>query len=387
MQRSGPLAGVRFVEMAGIGPVPLASMVLADLGAEGIRVENPRPYPGSPDPTRTPLNRGRASVVVNLKAADGPETVLRLLERADVVLEGFRPGVMERLGLGPDTALARNPSLVYGRMTGWGQDGPLAHAAGHDIDYIAIAGALRHFARKDAAPVPPMNLVGDFGGGAMLLLVGVLAALTNVRSGGSGQVVDAAMVDGTALLMAMSYGFYANGMMSIEPGTNILDTGAPYYDVYETADGRHVGVGAIEAQFYAELLRGLGLDATELPAQTDVTQWPKLRATFADVFRSKTLAEWTAVFDGTDACVAPILDMVEAASHPHMQARGTFVEVDGVLQPAAAPRFSATPVRNAPPSSSHGADTEAALAAWGFPAEEVQRLLDAGAVATGPKAG
>jgi alpha-methylacyl-CoA racemase len=292
---------------------------------------------------------------------------------------------MERRGLGPDVALARNPRLVYARMTGWGQDGPLAHTAGHDIDYISVAGALRHFARRGEAPVPPMNLVGDFGGGAMLLLVGVLAALANVRGGGAGQVVDTAMVDGTSLLMAMSYGFYADGQMSLEPGTNRLDTGAPYYDVYETADGRHVAVGAMEQQFYAELLRGLGLDDADLPPQQDPAGWPVLRKTFAETFRSKTMAEWAEIFEGTDACVAPILDMVEAASHPHMQARATLVEVDGVLQPAAAPRFSATPARVAAASSSHGADTESALAAWGFAADEIGRLAAAGTVGGPPR--
>jgi alpha-methylacyl-CoA racemase len=364
--------------MAGIGPAPFAAMVLSDLGAEGLRVENVRAYPGSGDQTLFPLHRGRDSVVVDLKSADGPETVLRLLQQADILLEGFRPGVMERLGVGPDVALERNPRLVYGRMTGWGQDGPLAGAAGHDIDYIAIAGALRHFARAGEKPVPPINMVGDFGGGGMLLVVGVLAGLTSARATGHGQVVDVAMADGAALLMTMIHSFVAQGAWGPEPGTNTLDTGAHFYDVYETSDGGYMAVGAVEAQFYSLVLAGLGLADEELPDQLDASSWPGMRERFAAVFRTRTRDEWTAVFDGTDACVAPVLHMAEAPGHPQMAARGTFLHQDGVLQPAPAPRFLGTPVGEPRRASAHGADTREALQRWGFSDNEIVRLAAAG---------
>jgi alpha-methylacyl-CoA racemase len=317
-------------------------------------------------------------VVVDLKSADGPETVLRLLQQADILLEGFRPGVMERLGVGPDVALERNPRLVYGRMTGWGQDGPLAGAAGHDIDYIAIAGALRHFARAGEKPVPPVNLVGDFGGGGMLLVVGVLAGLTSARATGHGQVVDVAMADGAALLMTMIHSFVAQGAWGPEPGTNTLDTGAHFYDVYETSDGGYMAVGAVEAQFYSLVLAGLGLADEELPDQLDASSWPGMRERFAAVFRTRTRDEWTAVFDGTDACVAPVLHMAEAPGHPQMAARGTFLHQDGVLQPAPAPRFLGTPVGEPRRASAHGADTREALQRWGFSDDEIVRLAAAG---------
>jgi alpha-methylacyl-CoA racemase len=374
----GPLAGVRFVEFAGIGPVPFAGMVLADLGAEGIRIEAPGrggPLPG--DPARMPTNRGRVAVTIDLKHPDGVTAALRLVDRADALLEGFRPGVMERLGVGPDTCLSRNPRLVYGRMTGWGQEGPLAGRAGHDITYLAIAGALRHFARVGQPPTPPLNLVADYGGGGMLLVSGVLAALVQAGRSGQGQVVDAAMVDGVALLMTTFYGLHAAGFWPGEPGTNLLDTGAPFYDVYATADGRYVAVGALEPQFYADLLRGLGLTDSELPDQYDVTGWPILRERFATVFATRSRDEWATHFEGTDACVAPVLDLTEAPEHPHAVARAMFATVDGVRQPAAAPRFSRTPT--APPAavSEPGATTEQLLE-WGFTTEELTALRGRG---------
>jgi len=376
----GPLAGVRIVEFAGIGPLPFAAMVLADLGAEGIRLEAPTPGFFAGDPTRMPTNRGRASVVLDLKQPDGVAATLRLVAQADVVLEGFRPGVMERLGLGPDVCLARNQRLVYGRMTGWGQEGPLAARAGHDLTYLSVAGALRHFARAGQPPTPPLNLVADYGGGGMLLVSGVLAALVEVGRSGRGQVVDAAMVDGVAMLMATFHGLRAQGLWRDEPGTNLLDTGAPFYDVYAAADGGYVAVGALEPQFYAALLRGLGLDRAELPDQYDVSGWPALRERFEATFATRTRDEWAALFEGTDACVAPVLSMAEAPENPHLVARGTFVTVDGVVQPAPAPRFSRTPpVAEPAPASGHGADADRLLG-WGFTATELGDLRAAGAL-------
>jgi len=376
----GPLQGVRFVEFAGIGPLPFAGMVLADLGAEGIRLEAPTPGFFAGDPTRTPTNRGRASVALDLKRANGVAAALRLVAQADVVLEGFRPGVMERLGLGPEVCLAHNQRLVYGRMTGWGQDGPLAPRAGHDLTYLAVAGALRHFARAGQPPTPPLNLVADYGGGGMLLVSGVLAALVEAGRSGRGQVVDAAMVDGVAMLMATFHGLRAQGLWRDEPGTNLLDTGAPFYDVYAAADGGYVAVGALEPQFYAALLRGLGLDREELPDQYDVSGWPALRARFASTFATGTRDEWAAVFEGTDACVAPVLSLAEAPEHPHLLARGTFVSVDGVVQPAPAPRFSRTPTAAEPaPASGHGVDADRLLG-WGFTVTELGDLRAAGAL-------
>lgn len=366
---------MKVIEMAGIGPGPMAAMLLSDLGADVIRVDRIGAM-GFADV----LNRGRPSIGVNVKSPDGVETVLRLVEQADVLIEGFRPGVMERNGLGPDDCLARNPKLVYGRMTGWGQEGPLAHAAGHDINYISIAGVLANFAREGEKPVPPVNLVGDFGGGALYLVVGVLAALVEARTSGQGQVVDTAMVDGAASLMTMIYSFRNAGMWSETPGTNMLDTGAPYYDVYETADGRYVSVGAIERQFYAELLKGLELDPATLPDQNDRSQWPAMKQRFTDLFKSKTRDEWQAIFEGTDACVAPVLHMDEARDHPHMKARATVVQHDGAWQPAPAPRFSRTTAEIQRGPSLPCADTDAALQAWGFDAAEVTKLREAGAV-------
>src|SRR5437867_1468338 len=375
----GPLEGLKIIEMAGIGPGPFAAMMLADMGAEVVRVDR-LAYRGNADPARDVLNRGRASVGVDLKHPDGVQLVLRLAENADGLIEGFRPGVMERLGLGPDECLARNPRLVYGRMTGWGQDGPLAQAAGHDIDYIAIAGALNNFTRKGERPVPPLNMVGDFGGGGMLLAFGVVCGLLEAGRSGKGQVVDAAMVDGAAVLMTMIYAFMAMGIWQDDPGTNILDTGAPFYEVYECADGKFLAVGAIETQFYAELLKRTGLENEELPFQLDRPQWPSMKERFAELFRTKTRDEWAAILEGTDACAAPVLSLSEAHTHPHNRARGTFVEKNGILQPAPAPRFSRTPPEISRPAPAPGADTDEVLGAWGLDATEIGKLREAGAV-------
>lgn len=377
----GPLAGVRVVEIAGIGPGPFCAMVLADLGAEVLRVDRASAAGGDPEAARFDvLNRGRRSIGVDLKHPDGVVTILRLVERADALIEGFRPGVAERLGVGPDACLARNPKLVYGRMTGWGQDGPRAQEAGHDITYASVAGALAHIGRAGAPPTPPLNLVADFGGGGMLLAVGITSALLAAQRGAPGQVVDAAMVDGVALLMAPFFGANAFGFWSEERGTNLLDSGAPFYDAYVCADGAYLAVGAIEPQFYAALIAGLGLDGEDLPAQHDRSAWPELKARIAEVIASRDRDKWLAVFAGSDACVAPVLTMSEAARDPHLVARGTIVEVEGVPQPAAAPRFSATPcdLPTSPPAAA--ADTDAALQDWGFSVDEISALREAGAI-------
>ncbi len=340
---TGPLHGLRVLELAGIGPGPHAAMILADLGADVIRVERPS---GGLEMTSADapdvLARGRRRVAVDLKDPAGRDTVLALAELADVLLEGYRPGVTERLGVGPADCLARNPRLVYGRMTGWGQDGPLVQRAGHDITYLALSGALHAIGRAGERPVPPLNLVADFGGGSMLLVVGVLAALWERERSGRGQVVDAAMVDGASTLLAMVWSLLGAGAWADERGANLLDGGAPFYDTYTCADGGHVAVGALEPKFYAELLTGLGLAGEGLPQQYDRAGWPELRDRFAAVFATRTRDEWAAVFDGTDACVAPVLTLHEAPDHPHLAARSTLVESDGVRQPAPAPRFSRT---------------------------------------------
>jgi alpha-methylacyl-CoA racemase len=339
--RGGPLAGVRIVELAGIGPGPHAAMILADLGADVVRIDRP----GGAEPGDGPDStlRGRRRLAVDLKSDEGRETVLRLVERADVLIEGLRPGVTERLGVGPEDCRARNPRLVYGRMTGWGQDGPMALRAGHDINYISLTGALHAIGRGGGErPVPPLNLVGDFGGGSMLLVIGVLAALFEARGSGEGQVVDAAMVDGTSLLAQMVWWLLGAKQWQDAPGTNLLDGHAPFYDTYTCADGRFVAVGAIEPQFYAQLLAGLGIDPSELPPQLKEASWPAVKARFTEVFRTRTRDEWAAVFDGTDACVTPVLAFGEVAAHPHIAARGTIVERDGASEPAPAPRFSRT---------------------------------------------
>jgi alpha-methylacyl-CoA racemase len=375
----GPLDGIRVIEMAGIGPGPFTAMMLADMGADLVRVDRPGAVGG--DPTRDVLNRGRRSVAVDLKHPDGVATVLRLVSSADALIEGFRPGVMERLGLGPDECLARNPRLVFGRMTGWGQEGPLAQAAGHDINYIALAGALHSFARKGERPVPPLNMVGDFGGGGMLLAFGVACALLESSRSGRGQVVDAAMVDGAAVLMTMIHAFIAMGLWSdAEPGTNILDTGAHFYDVYETADGKFVAIGPIEGKFYAELLRLVGWEHEDLPWQMDRSQWPALKDRFAALFRTRTRDEWSALLEGSDACFAPVLSMGEAPQHPQNRARNTFLTLDGIVQPAPAPRFSRTAPEVQGPPPRPGEHTDAVLVDWGFDAEEIAKLRATGAV-------
>jgi alpha-methylacyl-CoA racemase len=381
----GPLDGVRVVEIASLAPAPFGCMIMSDLGADVLRVERPGSCrPEFPDPV-DPLTRGRSSIGLNLKDPDGVELLLRLLENADVLVEGFRPGVTERLGFGPDICAARNPGLIYARMTGWGQDGPLAPTAGHDIDYIGISGALHPIGRAGERPVPPLNLVGDFGGGGMLLAVGVLAALVERQRSGLGQVVDAAMVDGSALLSTFIYGLRARGAWRDERGVNLLDGGAPFYDTYATSDGKYVAVGALEPQFYAALLKGLGLEGAELPAQLDPSGWPVLREKFAAIFASRTRDDWTAVFDGTDACVAPVLSPAEAAQHPHNAARGVFTEVGGLTQPAPAPRFSRTAPDQPTPPARPGADTDTVLgvgeSGLGLGQEEIASLRTRGVVA------
>jgi alpha-methylacyl-CoA racemase len=375
----GPLSGLRVIEVAGLGALPFGGLMLADLGAEVLRLDRL----GDPPfgfVAHNPLDRGRRSVAVDLKHPGAPAMMLRLAASADVLVEGFRPGVAERLGIGPDVCLERNPRLVYGRMTGWGRDGPLARRAGHDIDYIALSGALHPVGPADRPPTPPLNYVGDFGGGGMLLVVGILAALYERERSGRGQVVDAAMIDGSALLSTLFHGLRAGGLWSDGRGGNLLDGSAPFYATYRTADGGHVAVGAIEPQFYAELLDGLGLTQDELPPQDDRASWPRTQQRFAAIFATRTRDEWAERFSGTDACVAPVLALGEAPGHPHNAARGVFVDVGGVVQPAPAPRFSRTPapVPTAPPSP--GEHTDAALAAWGFTPNEIAALRRDGTV-------
>jgi alpha-methylacyl-CoA racemase len=358
---AGPLHGLKVVEMAGIGPGPFCAMLFADMGAEVLRIERP----GARRSPHDILARGRSLLQVDLRAEGASAAVLEAIAHADVLIEGFRPGVMERLGLGPAECLARNPRLVYGRMTGWGQSGPLAHAAGHDINYIAISGALHAIGRSGEAPVPPLNYVGDFGGGAMLLAFGILAALHETRQSGQGQVVDAAMTDGAALLSAMMVGMKAAGQWSNQRGENMLDGGAHFYDTYACADGKYVAIGAIEPQFYALLRERCGLaDDPAFDAQMDQARWPLLKLRIADVFRTRTRDAWCALLEGTDACFAPVLDWDEAAAHPHNVARGTYVEAQGLVQPAPAPRFSRTP--GALPQ---GDDAVAVLQRWGVSAQ------------------
>jgi alpha-methylacyl-CoA racemase len=379
---TGPLRGHRVLEIAGIGPGPFAAMMLADMGAEVVRVDRVGAVTGA-DPGQPPvdvLNRGRRSVGVDLKHPDGVETVLRLVESADALIEGFRPGVTERLGIGPDACLDRNPALVYGRMTGWGQDGPYAAAAGHDINYIALAGALDPIGRAGQPPTPPLNLVGDFGGGGLMMAFGIACGLLEASRSGQGQVVDAAMVDGAATLMTMFYGFRAMGFWRPERGTNMLDSGAHFYDVYECGDGGYVSIGSIEPQFYAELRRLAGLDDDAWSAQMDRSAWPDLKARLAEVFRTRTRDEWCALMEGTDVCFAPVLSLDEAHHHPHNVARGTFTEANGVVQPSPAPRFSRTAPEIAGPPAHPGQHTDEVLASWGFGDDEVADLRRAGAV-------
>ncbi len=381
---AGPLRGLRIIEIAGIGPGPFAAMLLADLGAEVVRVERAGsvrgPAPDTPHPDV--LLRGRRNVAIDLKHPDGVATLLDLVERADALIEGFRPGVMERLGVGPEECLARNPRLVFGRMTGWGQDGPYAPAAGHDINYISLAGALAHFGRRDGPPVPPLNMVGDFGGGGMFLALGVVSALLEAQRSGQGQVVDTAMVDGSAVLMTMFWAMRAMGVFDEQHrGSNLLDTGAHFYDVYRCADGEYVSFGSIEPQFYAELLRLTGLDGDEdFAHQMDTARWPELKERLAALVATRTRAEWCEIMERTDVCFAPVLTMGEAAEHPHNVARSTFVELGGVTQPAPAPRFSRTaPTVDQLPAHA-GQHTRAVLDDWGVPADRIEALVASGAV-------
>jgi alpha-methylacyl-CoA racemase len=372
MGRMGPLSGVKVVELAGIGPAPFACMMLAELGAEVLRIERPGGGLALGPPELELLNRGRRSVALDLKNPAAIEAVLQLVAGADVLVEGFRPGVAERLGLGPEACQAVNPKLVYGRMTGWGQDGPLAQSAGHDIDYLALSGALHMIGRAGGPPQVPVNLLGDFAGGSLYLVVGVLAALVEARGSGRGQVVDAAIVDGAAHLTTMIYGALAGGSWKPERGTNLLDTGAPFYDVYETSDGEFMAVGALEPAFYAELVRLLEI---EVPDRYDLANWPELHKVLTETFARRTQAEWTELFDGTDACVSPVLR--PAADHPHLVARGTFIDHNGVRQPAPAPRFSRTPSAVTEPPARPGQHTRAALTDWGV--ADVEALLESGA--------
>ncbi|MEU6464232.1 CaiB/BaiF CoA-transferase family protein [Streptomyces sp. NPDC046976] len=363
----GPLGGVRVVELAGIGPGPFAAMLLADLGADVVRVDRPGGPGLGVDPAHDITNRNKRSIVVDLKSPDGAARVLDLAERADILVEGYRPGVAERLGVGPADCHARNPRLVYGRMTGWGQDGPLAERAGHDVSYIAVTGALGMIGRPGEPPAVPANLLGDYAGGSLYLVVGVLAALHHARATGTGQVVDAAIVDGTAHLSAMIHAMLFAGAWQDRRGANLLDGGCPYYGTYETADGGHMAVGALEEKFSAEFLRLLGLDDLQ-GARADLTRWPELRAAITARFRERTRAEWTALFADSDACVAPVLSLREAPHHPHLAARGTFTDHGGITQPAPAPRFSATPTALRTGPALPGADTEAVARDWDIPA-------------------
>jgi len=378
----GPLSGVRIVELAGIGPAPFCGMMLGDMGAEVLRIDRAGPVDLglNVDPKFDVLNRGKQSVAIDLKSPAGIAAALRLIARADAVIEGFRPGVMERLGLGPEDCLTRNPRLVYGRVTGWGQTGPMARIAGHDVNYIALAGVLHAIGRRGERPLPPLNLIGDFGGGGMYLAFGVVCAILRARQSGRGQVIDAAMIDGSLSLMAGIFGLRAEGAWSDERGANALDTGAPFYDVYETADGRYVAIGALEDRFYRELLKRLGLEGEGLAEQWDRAGWPRLREALAARIASRTRDEWETIFADSDACFAPVLSAEEAVAHPHHRARGTFVTLDGVTQPAPAPRFSDTGAEIQSPPPVPGEHSESALAAWGFSPDEIAALLRENAV-------
>src|SRR5689334_21925458 len=370
----GPLTGIRIIEFAGIGPAPMAAMMLAEMGATVLRIDRIADSDlGIPMPSKFEvLKRSRPVLRLDLKRPDAVALTLRLIDQADALIEGFRPKVMERLGLGPDVCLARKPRLVFGRVTGWGQEGPLAHAAGHDLNYIALTGALDAIGRSGGPPTPPLNLVGDFGGGALYIVVGVLAAIIEARQSGRGQVVDAAMVDGASSLMTSIYGAKAAGRLSGPRGTNITDSGAYFYDVYECADGRYVSVAAIEAKFHAELLRLLEIDPATVPPQMDRSHWPETKQRLAERFRTRTRDEWCALLEGTDACFAPVLSMEEAPHHPHNVARGSFVEVDGVVQPGPAPRFSRTPAGRPAPPRDLGEGARVALTEWGIAEERIE---------------
>ncbi len=375
----GPLAGIRIVELAGIGPGPMCAMLLADLGATIIRIDRAQPIElGSPRPLEfNLLLRNRHAIALDLKKADAVELVLNLVERADALIEGFRPGVTERLGLGPRECHARNPRLVYGRMTGWGQTGPLADSAAHDLNYIALAGALHSIGRAGGPPVPPLNMLGDYAGGSLYLALGLLAGIIEAKQSGKGQVVDAAIVDGTASLMTAAFGLFAGGLFSLERGTNMLDTGAYFYDVYQCSDGLWVSVAAIEGRFHAELLRVLVIEPQAIGAQGDRANWPKARALFAAKFKTRTRDEWCALLEGTDACFAPVLSVAEAPAHAHHATRGTFITVDGIVQPAPAPRFSrSVPGHPTPPEKP---ESRTALEGW-MTTAEIDALAEAGTI-------
>ena len=373
----GPLSGIKILELAGIGPGPFCGMLLADMGAEVIRVDR---LEDQPRRARDVLTRGRKSIAVDLKSEAGREVILKLCESSDALFEGFRPGVAERLGVGPEQCMARNGKLVYGRMTGWGQEGPLAQAAGHDINYIALAGALHGIGEAGGKPVPPLNLVGDFGGGGVFLAFGLVCALLEARQSGKGQVVDAAMVDGAATLMAMFFSMQEAGAFNMERGTNLLDGGAHFYGTYETRDGKYISLGSIEPQFYALLVERAGLDPDRFSAQMDRAGWTKLKVELAEVIRSKTRDEWRDIMEGSDVCFAPVIPLNEVHEHPHNIARNSFVEVDGFIQPAPAPRFSRSEVSVSHGSRLPGEDTTSLLKAAGFSGKEIDALLDSGAV-------
>jgi alpha-methylacyl-CoA racemase len=375
----GPLTGVKIIELAGIGPGPFCGMLLSDMGAEVIRVD--RTGAGKLR-SQDVLTRGRKSIAVDLKSEAGKEVILKLCESSDAIFEGFRPGVTERLGIGPDACMARNKKLIYGRMTGWGQEGPMSQAAGHDINYIALSGALSAIGQKGGKPVPPLNLVGDFGGGGMVLAFGIVCGLLEAKNSGKGQVVDTAMVDGAAILMSMFYTMQSVGAWNPERGTNLLDTGAHFYDTYETSDGGYISIGSIEPQFYALLIEKAGLDAEEFSAQMDRSRWPDYKQKISDVFRSRTRDQWCEIMEGSDVCFAPVLSLTEAAEHPHNQHRGTFAELDGVLQPAPAPRFSRTSPELTHSSRHPGEDTIEVLKAAGILESAISEMLHSGAIAT-----
>ncbi len=378
----GPLKGVTIIEIAGLGPGPFAAMLLADMGADVIRVERPggNLFAAADEPRLDFLNRNKRCISVNLKADGGVETVLTLLERADALLEGNRPGVMERLGLGPDVCLARNPALVYGRMTGWGQEGPMANAAGHDINYIALAGALHPMGRRGEKPAVPLNLVGDFGGGGLMLAYGMVCALLEARNSGEGQVVDAAMIDGAATLMASTFGASQVGFWTDDRGTNMLDTGSHFYEVYETRDGKYISLGSIEPQFYAALLEKLGDDAVHFENQFDAENWPAMKEKMAEVIARKTRDEWDGIFEGADVCYAPVLSMEEVRHHPHHRARQTFLDDGEVWEPAPAPRFSRTKGEVTRNAARIGEHTEEVLVEFGFSEEQIAAGLESGAL-------
>ena len=377
----GPLDGIKVVEMAGLAPGPYAAMLLADLGADVLRIDRPTPLEANVGLSANILNRNRMTLPIDVKSAEGKSTLIELISKADALIEGYRPGVMEKLGLGPDECFAKNPKLVYGRITGWGQDGPLAQAAGHDLNYLAITGALHSMGTKESIPPIPLNLLGDFAGGGMLLALGILAGVIEAKTSGKGQVVDASMVDGVSSIMTYIHSLRASNLWSDERGENVLDGSAPYYGVYETLDGKFITVAAAEQKFYAELILLMGLESSDLPKQNDRQHWPALRVQFEQIFKSKTQTQWIEIMQGTDSCFAPVLSIPEALEHPHNTARGTYIEVDGVPQPAPVPRFSRShPKSPTPPAyiaGQHQAEQSQAKLAenWGLSPSRIQQIL------------